>query len=519
MIPYLEWIDTQGFWVREPWDHVHKKFSSEPGKVNLEPVQRTILGEALRMTDDKLKYETVMYSCVKKSGKTAIAASVGAWYAETERPGTEIYVIANTKEQGVGRVFQDLEFHFKRRIEEGIYSLDKKKPNYISIMGARIEFANGTYIQVLSQSFKASAGSRHSLTLWDELWGSVTESDQRMWDEMTPIPTVSHSLRFISTYAGFENESNLLWNLYVQGVGQDENDKGKAILIPELAPYPCYKNGEMFTYWDHDPRMPWQTEAYYEKQMTTERPEAFARLHMNKWVSSRETYIPIEWWDTATKAYEADATFWTDHPFKHWPVTMAIDAGVMQDCTALTLVGYDAHRAKLGLVTHKIWTPMEGQPVDLDAVEHRILELYNIFNVVSIVYDPTHLMQMMSRLKNRGLPVRPFEQTQTNMVMASQLLFDLLRNRNLEAYPADDLRKHLQMAVAETSSRGFRIVKNKINKRHHIDGAVSLAMAAFDAVSNGGVDISVPVRLESPFADMSMFKPKGEEYLPPELRD
>jgi phage terminase large subunit-like protein len=162
---------------------------------------------------------------------------------------------------------------------------------------------------------------------------------------------------------------------------------------------------------------------------------------------------------------------------------------------------------------------MDGNPVNLDAVELRITELYNIFNVVSIVYDPTHLLQMMMRLKNRGLPVRPFEQTQTNMVMASQLLFDLLRNRNLEAYPADDLRRHLQMAVAETSARGFRIVKNKISKRHHIDGAVSLAMASYDAVSNGGADISVPVRLDSPFSDMSVLTAESQMRLPPELRD
>lgn len=512
-------MDNEGFWVRENWSPDIEDWG-DTGKMILQPVQRAILSEAIGFDErGKLKYETVVYSTIKKSGKTAVAASVGAWYAEEGKPGTEIYIIANSREQGVGRVFQDMVFHFEKRIEEGIYSKDKRKANYCNIMQYRIEFSNGTYIQVLSQSFKSSAGSRHSLTLWDELWGATTEPDRRLWDEMTPIPTVSNSLRFISSYAGFENESDLLWSIYLQGVGVEENDNGKGELIKSLDPYPCYKNGKQFTYWDHDPRMPWQTDEYYEAQMLSERPAAFARLHLNKWVSSQETFISVEWWDSAAKAYPSDALLWENHPFKYWPVTMAVDAGVMQDCTAVVLVGYDAVRAKLGLVTHKIWTPTEGHPVDLDEVELRIVELYNILNVVSIRYDSTHLMQMMNRLKNKGLPTVPFDQSQTSMVKASQLLFDLLRNRNLEAYPADDLRKHLQMAVAETSNRGFRIVKGKVSKRHHVDGAVALAMAAYDAVENGGVDISIPVKLESPFSDMTVLKNTNQSHIPFALRD
>lgn len=519
MINYIEWSDKRGFHVRENWDDETKDWGRS-GPMILRPVQRDILSEALKFNESgKLVYETVVYSCIKKSGKTALAASVGAWYAEEGKPGTEIYVIANTKEQGVGRVFRDLEFHFKQRIAEGVYSDDRRSPSYISITESRIELPNDTFIQVLSQSFKASAGSRHSLTLWDELWGSTSELDRRLWDEMTPIPTVSNSLRFVSTYAGFENESDLLWSLYMAGVGQEEHAKGQGYQIESLEEYPCYRNGRMFTYWDHDPRMPWQTEQYYEDQLKSERPAAFARLHLNRWVSSQETFIPVEWWDTATKSYNENIELWEDHPFRRWPMTMAIDAGVTQDCTALVMVGYDAHRAKLGLCYHKIWVPAPGNPVDLDAVELRILELYNTFNVVSIVYDPTHLMQMMSRLKSKGLPTRPFDQTQTNMIMASQLLFDLLRNRNLEAYPADDMKRHIQMSVAETSARGFRIVKSKSNKRHHVDGAVALAMASYDAVSNGGVDISIPVRLDSPFSDMTILRPVGQEKLPFALQD
>lgn len=520
MRSFIEWIDTKGFWVRDTWDEKKKKMKGM-GKMHLFADQRRVLEEALAQDEEgNLKYETVLYSSIKKSGKTALGSAVGCWYAEEAQDGTEIYVIANTLEAGEGRLMRDIKYHFEQRMLEGVYSDQHQNANYCKITQYRIDFANGTFIQALGQSYKSVAGSRHSLTLWDELWGSTSELDRRVWDEMVPIPTVTNSLRFISTYAGFENESDLLWEMYLRGVGTDENEQGRGKKIPGMEDLPCWENGKLFTYWNHDPIMPWQTPQYYEEQMASERPSAFLRLHMNQWVTSQESFLPVEWVDYASKAFEANAEIWVDHPFRYWPVTIAIDAGIKQDCTAMVVVGYDSKRAKVGLVTHTIWTPNVGDQIDLDNVEKRLLELYNKFTVASIVYDPTHLMQMMYRLKNIGLPVKPFEQTVNSMTSASQLLFDLFKNRNLEMYPLDDLRRHIQMAVAETTARGFRIVKNKVNKRHHIDGAIALAMACYEAVTNGGVDISIPVMLNSPFSDMTAYGPKDAmPYIPPQLRD
>lgn len=520
MKSFIEWVDTKGMWIRDVWDDEKKRMKGM-GKMHLFPEQRRIMAEALAMNEEgQLKYETVLYSSIKKSGKTALGSAVGCWYAEEAQEGTEIFVIANTLEAGEGRLFRDIKYHFEQRIIDGTYSEAPRDTNFIKILQYRIELPGGTFIQVLGQSYKSIAGSRHSLTLWDELWGSTSELDRRVWDEMVPIPTVNNSLRFISTYAGFENESDLLWEMYLRGVGKDEHEQGKGTKIAGMEDIPIWTNGNLITYWNHDPIMPWQTPEYYESAMAAERPSAFLRLHMNQWVTSQESFMPVEWVDTAMKSYEASAELWFDHPFKYWPVTIAIDAGIIQDCTAMVVVGYDSKRSKVGVVAHTIWTPSEGQQIDLDSVEKRLLELYNKFTVSSIVYDPKHLMQMMYRLKNQGLPVKPFQQTVPSMTAASQLLFDLFKNRNLEMYPDDTLRRHIQMAVAETTSQGFRLVKGKVSKRHHIDAAIALAMACYDSVSNGGVDTSIPVQLASPFSDMTDYGPKDvTPYLPPQLRD
>lgn len=515
---YLDWMDNEGFWLRQTWNEKTNKMGAE-GKMELFPLHRRIFEHVLTLDENgNFPYETILYSATKKSAKTTIAASVGAWYLEEGPPGTEIYVIANSREHAEGRVMRDIQFHFEKRILEGKYSDFTKSPDYIRMTQYRIELANGSFIQVLGNSFKSSAGSRHALTLWDELWGSTTELDRRMWDEMVPIPTVNNSLRFISTYAGFENESELLWDLYLDGVGKDEHEDGRARKIPELKDIPCWENGRLFTYWTHEPTMPWQTEAYLDEQMKRERPAAFLRLHMNQWVTSHEAFIPVEWFDEAAKAYHANIVVWSDHPFADFPLVVGIDAGQKRDSTALVAVGYDAKRGKVGIAYHKIWQPNKDEVVDLDeTVEKELLFLYNRFRVGSIVYDPTHLVQTMLRLQNKGLPTREFPQTGDKMLSASQLLYDLFKNKNLEAYPDEVLRRHIQMAVAESGPRGFRLKKPKVNASHKIDGAVALAMACYDAVSIGGVDLSVPVIIKSPYRkDITN---EEDKYLPFELRN
>jgi phage terminase large subunit-like protein len=525
MLSFVEWVEKRGYWSREYWS-IEKNRMMGMGKMVLMPEQKAILERALEFDENtgKFRYETVLYSTIKKSGKTSLAAAVGAWYAEeVGPPGTEIFAIANDLEQVEGRVMRDIKFHFQMRVEKGesIFNPVTGEETVLTdkntkITMYRIDLPSGTFIQALAQSYKTVAGSRHALTLWDELWGVTSELSRRVWDEMTPIPTIPHSLRFIATYAGFENESDLLWDLYLQGVGKAEHEQGRGTPIKELEPLPVYENKRLFTYWDHEPRLPWQTEEYYEEQMGSLRPAAFLRLHMNQWVTSHEAFIPIEWYDDAAKVYEGPATLWTDHPMRYWPIYVAVDAGIKRDSTALVGLGYDGQRGKVGLAFHYIWTPSKGDQVDLDlTVEAKLRELNTKFNIVSVVYDPTHLLQTMLRLKQAGIPTKEFPQNVNLMTSASQLLYDLFKNKHFEAYHDDEYRRHIQMSVAETNSRGFRIVKNKVSRRHFIDGAIATAMAAYEAVNSGGVDISVPVVIESPFSDASAWNVgPAEQKLP-----
>ncbi len=495
-VSYLDWLDTCGFHVNQTWDS-EKDTWGAAGKIILADHQRRILSYALAYDENtgRFPYTTILYSCIKKSGKTALAASVGAWYSEQAPPGSEIYVLANDLEQAEGRIMKDIKFHALRRGWD--------------VTQYKIELPNGTTIQSLAQSYKSVAGARHALTLFDELWGIQQENTRRTYEEMTPISTIPHSLRFIATYAGYINESDLLWDLYSTGVGEDEYEGGQGQTIPELADLPCWKTEHQFTYWDSEPRLPWQTEQYYREQRATLRPAAYLRLHENQWVTSKESFIAPEVWDAACDSPNS-SLLWKDHPMRLYPVIIGVDGSINHDCTVVVGVVYEPKDGSIHELFHKIWTPTKDSPMDFDVtIESFLLEMNRWYKILEVTYDPAHIHQTMTRLKQRGLPCEPLMQTTGNMTRVGQNLYDLLVSRKFHTYKDDEARQHVLNTVAQADPNGFRLVKSTSNNRVHkpVDYTIALAMAAYRAVSHGGVEFE-PIYISAPFADMNSWREK-----------
>ena len=512
---YLDWIDNpeEGFYITNAWNMETGK-EMGVGRLVLSDRQRKIFGYALQQNEDgKFRYQTIINSDIKKSGKSTISASIIAWYLECAPPDTKVIICANSLEQSERLIFSDVAFHYKQNMKA-------------KVLKDKIEMPNGSEVFTLSKNYTSASGTRHALTVWDELYGAVSEDDRRRWDELTPIPTVTHSLRLVSSYAGFYGESELLYELYLRGVDINEHQDGQGKQVEFLAPLPCYENGDLFTYWGHEPHMPWQNEVYYDSQRISERPNAYLRLHENRWTTSREIFIPIEWWDAASAHFQQSADIWKDHPYYKYPVYIAVDAASKRDCTAVVGVAADSRNGKIALLFHKIWTPVEGTdtPLDLEAtLEPYILEMSKRFKVKDIVCDPAHMYQIITRLRNKNLPVHEFSQVDSSMVEASTHLYDLLRQDNLWAYPSDDIREHLQNVMAEYTNRGLRIVKDKSNSRlarKKIDAAVALAMACHRAYCDVGREQAEPIIIESNFSSMSAWGSVNREpdYIPAPLR-
>jgi phage terminase large subunit-like protein len=141
----------------------------EPWK--LSRYQRRVLELALRRDPTgALVFRVVLLSEPKKSGKTFLAACLVIWWAVTN-PRTEIIITANDEEQAISRVFKTV-----AALIEYNPSLDAEA----DVLSASIRMHNGTLILPISSDYKGAAGSRHSLVVYDEIWGFEKEKARRL---------------------------------------------------------------------------------------------------------------------------------------------------------------------------------------------------------------------------------------------------------------------------------------------------------------------------------------------------
>lgn len=292
--------------------------------------------------------------------------------------------------------------------------------------------------------------------------------------EATLSPTkYGYSQRWVETYAGFSGESTLLERLYEQGT-QDGNLVEWANQV--TPPLEAYKNPSigMFCLWNTVPRLSWQTPAYYASEAAILAESEFNRVHRNKWSTSVETFVPLEWWDMCRVISMMPMD-------KNDSAIMAVDAAVSGDCFAVIVVGGDGS-GNLQVRYARKWTPPLGRKLDFSEPEEEIRRLLNEYNIIEIAYDPYQLEDMAGRL-NRDLiaHVYAFNQGQER-VIADKSLRDMIQGRKINHSGEPDLREHIQNANAQilAGEKGLRIIKKSDSKK--IDLAVALSMAVSRAV-------------------------------------
>lgn len=443
----------------------------------LSPHQRRALELAMQWDEfGRLLLKIFLWGEMKKSGKTFIAGGLVLEWGFTN-PNTEIIVAANDQEQSVGRVFKT------------VVQILKQNPvlaQSAKILSESITLSNGTTITAISSDYKGAAGSRHSLVVYDELWGFSLERAERLFEELTPPPTEPNAWVLIVTYAGWTNESVLLERLYKRGLEGERIDD-------ELE---LYRNGDLTMFWSHTPRQPWQTEAYYDSQRLILRPSTFARLHENRWVSSESAFITPELWDGCTQ-YDHEPLL----PNKREDELIGIDIGLKDDHAAVVRVR--RRENQIVLAGYELWKPDGREVLDVEStVEAHVLDLHRQGVLRKAYCDPWQAMQMIQRLKRAGVPIEEFPQTVSNTTRMAQTLYDLLKGGNLLLYPDETLRQQALNAVAIETTRGFRIAKEKASKK--IDAIVALSMACVAAYE----------ACPSPF-DISMMGQEVDESLIP----
>jgi phage terminase large subunit-like protein len=406
----------------------------------------------------RLKYPEQVYACPKKSGKTAFAAMhcltttllFGGSYPEAT-------ICANDLEQSVGRVFEAI-----RKIVMCSPLLKREA----KITDGRITFpALEATITPIASDYAGAAGGNQCIACFDELWAFTSERSRRLWDELVPPPTRKVALRLTTTYAGFEGESVLLEELHKRG-------RALPLVGPDL-----HAGDGLLMFWSHDPVAHWQTDAWLADMRRALRPAAYLRMIQNRFVSTESTFIDMSWWDDGC----VDAAVTPLIEQRSLQVTIGIDASVKRDSTAIVVTHWDRQRQKVVLVTHRIYQPTPDDPLDFEtAIEATVLDLHSRFLVQECLYDPYQMAAVSQRLQRAGVRMEEFPQSVPNLLQASQNLYELIKGRNLIAYPDEAMRLALSRAVAIESARGWKISKDK--QTHKVDVVIALAMSALGAL-------------------------------------
>lgn len=437
--------------------------------IKFEPHQKRILEHLFTFGEDgKIPYSLVIYSCVKKSGKTTLNAIINAYWAFNIEAPNELIMAANKLEQVTSRAFRELKGYIERnpKLLEQTERLTERE----------IKLTNGTVITAIPNDAAGQAGANQAISSFDELWGYTLEASRRLWEELTPVATRLNSFRLVTTYAGYTGESLLLEELYKE-IFNEDNTLKEGIERPLGEDFPVYKKGKMFCYWDTEQgRMPWQDAEYYEDQKIHLRKNAYLRLHHNLWVSSETGLFNMEKWDRCVEPEHKPPL-----PNKDICIRVGVDASVKKDRSAVVSVYREDGIVKLG--PKRFWQPTSEDPMDLEeTMEKYLQELYDGYTLLSVRYDPFQFHRSAMTLSKRGLPMQEYPQTSSNLTEMGQNLYDLVEYGNIKLYACKDMRYEATCAMAKETGRGLKITKEKSTQK--IDQIVALAMASLEIVKS-----------------------------------
>lgn len=380
------------------------------GRIILAPHQKCVLRLALtRNRRGRMPYSVVLWSQVKKSGKSAIAAGVGRWFAETQTLMGYVPCCGNDAKQAKERSFWDIRKSIT--LAPGYDKVRKVLPGRWLIQEKQLTcLLNDTRVMPLAVDSAGEAGSAPDISLWTEAWAYTSREALLFFAEMAPAPTVPDSMRWVESYAGFDGESLLLHGLYMQREtsrqltahdlavagsfggrsgrpGESYEELLHAFEETGGAPdalVPVWTNDAtgMLIYWDEGEvarRMPWQKgergRRYYASEEISQPSTAqFERLHLNLWGGSEHGYLPMSAWDACRDEAMPPLIRYVDGRaiVDQVPLVLGVDAGVSHDCFGIVAVsrrGYDGHPDDPAVRACRLWTPPEGGEINFDEPE------------------------------------------------------------------------------------------------------------------------------------------------------
>ena len=236
----------------------------------------------------------------------------------------------------------------------------------------------------------------------------------------------------------------------------------------------------------------------------------FKTLRLNIWVNQAVRWMPMAKWDACSKPS------FSPEDLRGRVCYGGLDLSSTQDLTALVLVfppitegePYKvlpfawipeetiAQRSRRDHVNYDLWASQgfilttEGNVVDYDAIEARILELAEQYSIREIAYDRWNAQSLVNHLTDEGLTMVPFGQGFISMSPPTKELMRLTLEGKIAHAGHPVLRWCMDNVVVQTDPAGnIKISKAKATEK--VDLAVALVMALDRVIRNEGTAESV----------------------------
>jgi hypothetical protein len=264
--------------------------------------QKRICNDALTVdADGDFVFREACVSTARQNGKSlvmrAVAGFMATEYAAARREPQTIVIVANQKRRSMA-LFRDV-----------VRDLDEKFECKVRWQNGdeRINFPDGSSISVVAASAHAH-GMTASCLLVDEVWDI---SPEVVFTALRPSQVaVRNPMMMLFSTAG-DQGSTVLLQLREQGISAIDSGQPTALYFAEWS-LPPGVSLEDRSYWGWANPALGTTITAKALELAYDSPnrQAFIRGHLNLWVDSTNSYLPINLWNDRKSDRPAPATQW-----------------------------------------------------------------------------------------------------------------------------------------------------------------------------------------------------------------
>ncbi len=418
--------------------------------LRLEPFQRLIVHEMFAGRRE------LLVLIPRGNGKTTLFAALALHHLVTTRDPA-VYVAAAGRDQA------RLTFETAKRMAAGHPELDRR----VTARHNELRVHDG-FLRVLSSDAPRAHGLQPTRAFVDEL--HAHQSDDLYVALKTALgKRAGAQLATIST-AGHDRETTL-GKLRARALSLTDVTRTGTLIVARdtqanfaMLEWSCADTDDLT-----DPKVvktanpaSFVTPAFLAEQIASPglHPSEFSRYHANVWTDTASSWLPPGAWQACAADY---------HIEEGEPVWVGVDIGGERAASAVVWVTEDL---RVGASVY------HGDQAVLDCAT-RVRELADTYTVAQVAYDPWRFQQAALELQQDGLCALAFPQSNERMVPASERLYAAVREHRLKHPDHPELTRHVAVAVARNTARGWRL--DKLKSRENIDAAVALAIAVHQA--------------------------------------